>query len=156
MKALDVRHINPFLQATLSIMEQTTGLKLAVGKPGVGNLQFPNATFILQVGVTGVLKGQVLLVMNEDNSYMTIAEYRYQTQYARPEQHFADRIADYWDQSKRCVTTDLRTEVVEPITPLSHLVLDSTHFRTLAISHQWRDDVTTVKMIQSLIEIEED
>lgn len=68
MKALDVRHINPFLQATLSIMEQTTGLKLAVGKPGVGNLQFPNATFILQVGVTGVLKGQVLLVMNEDNA----------------------------------------------------------------------------------------
>ena len=99
------------------------------------------------------------LVMNEDNSYMTIAEYRYQTQYARPEQHFADRIADYWSQSKRCVTTDLRTEVVEqsaPITPLSHLVLDSTHFRTLAISHQWRDDVTTVKMIQSLIEIEGD
>jgi hypothetical protein len=99
------------------------------------------------------------LVMNEDNSYMTIAEYRYQTQYARPEQHFADRIADYWGQSKRCVTTDLRTEVVEqstPITPLSHMVLDSTHFRTLAISHQWRDDVTTVKMIQSLIEIEED
>ena len=96
------------------------------------------------------------LVMNEDNSYMTIAEYRYQTQYARPEQHFADRIADYWDQSKRCVTTDLRTEMVEqsaPITPLSHLVLDSTHFRTLAISHQWRDDITTVKMIQSLIEI---
>ncbi len=96
------------------------------------------------------------LVMNEDNSYMTIAEYRYQTQYARPEQHFANRIADYWDQSKRCVTTDLRTEVVEPITPLSHLVLDGTQFRTLAISHQWRDDVTTVKMIQSLIEIEED
>ena len=97
------------------------------------------------------------LVMNEDNSYMTIAEYRYQTQYARPEQHFADRIADFWAQSKRCVTTDLRTEVVEqgaPITPLSHLVLDSTHFRTLAVSHQWRDDVTTVKMIQSLIEID--
>jgi hypothetical protein len=88
---------------------------------------------------------------------MTIAEYRYQTQYARPEQHFADRIADYWAQSKRCVTTDLRTEVVEqgaPITPLSHLVLDSTHFRTLAVSHQWRDDVTTIKMIQSLIEID--
>jgi hypothetical protein len=54
------------------------------------------------------------------------------------------------------VTTDLRTEFVEPINPLSHLVLDGTQFRTLAISHQWRDDVTTVKMIQSLIEIEED
>jgi hypothetical protein len=99
------------------------------------------------------------LVMNENNSYMTFAEYRYQTQYARPEQHFADRIADFWEESKRVLQTDLRTDVVEqntPITPLSHMVLDSTHFRTLAISHQWRDDITTVKMIESLIEIEEE
>ncbi len=68
MKALDVKHINPFLQSTLSIMEQTTGIKLAVGKPAVGSLAFPNNIFILQVGVTGALKGQVLLVMEEDNA----------------------------------------------------------------------------------------
>ena len=68
MKALDVRHINPFLQATLSIMEQIAQLKLAVGKPGVGSLEFPNDTFIIQVGVTGVLKGQVLLVMTEEKA----------------------------------------------------------------------------------------
>ena len=99
------------------------------------------------------------LLMNTDYSYMTIAEYRYQTQYARPEQHFADRIAAFWEESKRVVTTDLRTDVVEAsekITPMSHLVLDGTQFRTLSISHQWRDDVTTVKMIQSLIEIEDE
>ena len=68
MKALDVRHINPFLQATLSIMEATTGAKLTVGKPSVASLVFPDDTFILQVGVTGVLKGQVLLVMKEANA----------------------------------------------------------------------------------------
>lgn len=68
MKALDVRHINPFLQATLNIMEATTGAKLAVGKPAIASLEFPNDTFILQVGVTGVLKGQVLLVMQEANA----------------------------------------------------------------------------------------
>ena len=72
-------------------------------------------------------------------------------------QHYANRIADFWEESKRVLQTDLRTDVVEendPITPLSHLVLANGHYRTLAISHQWRDDVTTVKMIQSLIEIE--
>ena len=68
MKALDVRHINPFLQATLSIMEATTGVKLAVGKPSVATLIFPDDTFILQVGVTGVLKGQVLIVMKVENA----------------------------------------------------------------------------------------
>ena len=35
----------------------------------------------------------------------------------------------------------------------SPLVLDGVHYRTLAINHQWRDDVTGVKMIQSVIEI---
>ena len=99
------------------------------------------------------------LLMNSDYSYSGWAEYRYQTLTERPEQHFADRIAEFWAQSKRVVTTDLRTDVVEqsaPITPLSHLVLDGTHFRTLAVSHQWRDDITTVKMIQSLITISDE
>ena len=66
---------------------------------------------------------------------------------------------NFWAAAKRLVTADLQTQAVEqsaPITPLSHLVLGVTHFRTLAISHQWRDDVTTVKMIQSLILLEDE
>ena len=68
MKALDVKHINPFLQATLNIMETIAGMKLGVGKPTVAKLEFPNNIFILQVGVTGALKGQVLLAMTEDSA----------------------------------------------------------------------------------------
>ena len=68
MKALDVRHINPFLQSTLSIMEQAACLKLAVGKPAVATLEFHDNTFIIQVGVTGVLKGQVMLVFNTEKA----------------------------------------------------------------------------------------
>jgi hypothetical protein len=97
------------------------------------------------------------LMMNQGYSYMGYAEYNGGRWQERPEQHYANRIADFWEESKRVLQTDLRTDVVEendPITPLSHLVLDNGHYRTLAVSHQWRDDVTTVKMIQSLIEIE--
>ena len=68
MKALDVRHINPFLQSTLSIMEQAACLKLAVGKPSVALLEFHDSTFIIQVGVTGVLKGQVMLVFDVEKA----------------------------------------------------------------------------------------
>ncbi len=68
MKALDVKHINPFLQATLNIMETIAAMKLSVGKPSVAKLEFPDETFIIQVGVTGALKGQVLLVMNEGSA----------------------------------------------------------------------------------------
>jgi hypothetical protein len=97
------------------------------------------------------------LVMNPNYWYMATAYYGESLQH--PEQHLADRIVNYWAAAKRLLTVDLRTEVVEqsaPITPLSHLVLGQTHFRTLAISHQWRDDVTTLKMIQSLILIEDE
>ena len=97
------------------------------------------------------------LVMNPNYEYMATAYYGEALQH--PEQHFADRIVNFWAAAKRLVTADLQTQIVEqsaPITPLSHLVLGVTHFRTIAISHQWRDDVTTLKMIQSLILIEDE
>jgi chemotaxis protein CheX len=68
MQALDVKHINPFLQSAISVIEMTTQTKLSVGKPTIARLEFPDDTFILQVGVTGVLKGQVLLVMSDSNA----------------------------------------------------------------------------------------
>ncbi len=68
MQALDVKHINPFLQSSLNVIEMTTQTKLTVGKPSVATLEFPDNTFILQVGVTGVLKGQVLLVMSDQSA----------------------------------------------------------------------------------------
>ena len=67
-KALDVKHINPFLQSSVSVIEMTTQAKLAVGKPELSTMEFSENTFILQVGVTGVLKGQVLLCMGEENA----------------------------------------------------------------------------------------
>ena len=97
------------------------------------------------------------LVMNPSYDYMATAYYGEALQH--PEQHLADRIVNFWAAAKRLVTADLQTQMVEqsaPITPLSHLVLGQTHFRTLAISHQWRDDVTTLKMIQSLILLDDE
>lgn len=93
------------------------------------------------------------LVMEPTFDYMQGARYG-DLVLQHPEQHFAERITAYWNASRRLLTTDLRTEAVEqqePITPRSHLIVGPLHYRTLAISHQWRDDVTTVKMIQSLI-----
>lgn len=94
------------------------------------------------------------LLMNNDYSYMAFVYYGESLQH--PEQHLADRIADYWASAKRMLTTELRTDVVESssnIDPQKHLVLDGVHYRTLSINHQWRNDVTSVKMIESLIEI---
>ena len=68
MQKLDVKHINPFLQSCITIVESTNMVKLTVGKPSVSDLNFEENTFLLQIGVTGVLKGQVLIVMSYDNA----------------------------------------------------------------------------------------
>jgi hypothetical protein len=94
------------------------------------------------------------LLMNTDYSYMDTVYYGSSLQH--PEQHLANRIASYWGSAKQMVSAELRTDVVDigtPIHPRTHMVLDGMHYRTLSINHQWRDDVTGVKMIQSLIEI---
>ena len=97
------------------------------------------------------------LVMTPSFTYVEKVTYGQTSEH--PEQHFADRIANFWAASKRIITADLQTNAVEQtyiITPRSHLVIGALHYRTLAINHQWRDDVTTVKMIQSLILIEDE
>ncbi len=67
-KGLDVNNINPFLQSSISIFENVTTLKLGVGKPELASLSFHDSIYTIQVGVTGEMKGQVILVMSEDNA----------------------------------------------------------------------------------------
>ena len=49
MQNLDVKHINPFLQSSISIIQSTTQIELKVGKPVISELVFDNETFILQI-----------------------------------------------------------------------------------------------------------
>lgn len=67
---LDVKHINPFLQSSITIFESAAQMKLALGRPSVAVLDFSDYIFALQVGVTGDLKGQILLVMTTDKAKM--------------------------------------------------------------------------------------
>lgn len=60
---IDVRYVNPFVQSSISIMRAMAQMELAIGRPALGTLNFEDTTFLLQVGVTGEMKGQVILAM---------------------------------------------------------------------------------------------
>ncbi len=64
-RGLDVNNINPFLQSSISIFESVTTVRLGVGKPSISSFDFHDSTYTIQVGVTGEMKGQVVLVMTE-------------------------------------------------------------------------------------------
>jgi len=65
---LDIKYINPFLQATLTILETLGMAGGKVGKPCLADLDFQEDTFLIQVGVTGAMKGQVFFKMTEDKA----------------------------------------------------------------------------------------
>lgn len=67
-KAVDIKYINPFLKATITVFEMLGMAGAKVGKPSLAELEFGETTFLIQVGITGDMKGQVFLVMGEERA----------------------------------------------------------------------------------------
>ena len=67
-----------------------------------------------------------------------------------PEQHLANRVANYWASSRRMLSVELRSEIaaVGSLSPRHIVTLEGDDFHPLAISRQWRDDVTIVNLIE--------
>lgn len=96
------------------------------------------------------------LLINPEGTFMEDARYGHDlsdpalhNKMEYPEQHLANRVAAYWAQSKRQITTELRTDAIAAITPLHRITLDGTIFNPTAISRNWRDDVTILTLLES-------
>ncbi len=65
MTSLRVEYINPFIEASLDVVNQTTGLKPTIGRvftrstPHIGNL------VIIMIGITGEISGSVVLSLSK-------------------------------------------------------------------------------------------
>lgn len=66
--AIDVRLINPFLQSSISIVDNVTQIKLSVGKPEKTDFYLKDMTYAIQVGVVGAMKGQVILALPDESA----------------------------------------------------------------------------------------
>lgn len=64
--SIDVKHINPFLQSSISVVESVTKVKLTVGKPELTDFHLKKLTYAIQVGIVGEMKGQVILAIEDD------------------------------------------------------------------------------------------
>ena len=67
-EALDIKYMYPFLHATISILEMLGMPGGKVGRPGIAELVFDEDTFLIQVGVTGAMRGQVFFRMTDSSS----------------------------------------------------------------------------------------
>lgn len=86
------------------------------------------------------------ILINPDGSYMTTVPFGITTE--RPEQHLADRVTSFWATAKRKLTVDLRADKITEPSPMNRVTLDSTTGHPIAISHEWRDDVTKLTILE--------
>ena len=83
------------------------------------------------------------LLMNADGTFMANAPYNGTN--ALPEQHLVNRIAAFYNQSHRVIYAEMQNVTT---TPRETTTVDSTTCYPISISHDWRDDVTMLTLIQ--------
>ena len=88
------------------------------------------------------------VLMNPDGSYFKGFQYVEHGPLVYPEQHLANRVTAYWATSKRKLAVELRTGTVAEPSPMNRVTIDSTTGHPIAISHEWRDDVTKLTILE--------
>ena len=87
------------------------------------------------------------VIINQDNSYMRELSYGGGTP-IRPEQHLANRVVNYWQTSRRKIVCELLKPSVVELSPRVVGRIDGTLVYPISVSHNWRDDVTTITLIE--------
>ncbi len=63
MAGLNAEYINPFLIAATKILKDMCMVETKMGKPYIKELDFKDDTLIIIIGVTGEMKGQVMMAL---------------------------------------------------------------------------------------------
>ncbi|MDK2808229.1 MAG: chemotaxis protein CheX [Clostridiales bacterium] len=66
MAEIKAEHINPFLMAATQVLSQMALADTTIGKPYIRETKFTHDAFIIIIGVTGEMKGQVMIVMSNE------------------------------------------------------------------------------------------
>ena len=61
MAEINVDHINPLLMAASTIMRDACQMEMKIGRPYVKTTEFQSDSVIIMIGVTGEMRGQVLI-----------------------------------------------------------------------------------------------
>lgn len=68
MATLNAEHINPFLMAAKKVIQDMCFVDVSIQKPGLKEADFGPDTWVIIIGITGEMRGQVLLAMMEKDA----------------------------------------------------------------------------------------
>lgn len=101
------------------------------------------------------------LILNPSGGIVEKVQYGYwgEATQEHPEQHLANRVANYWASAKRRIDTELLGHVSQSISgggsvaisgiqPRHFVTLDGTTFIPIAISRNWSEDIVKLSLLQ--------
>ncbi len=68
MATVDIKYINPFVKATIMVLDMLGITGGTLGKPSLSDMKFPDRAFLIQVGITGGMNGQVIIGLTEQKA----------------------------------------------------------------------------------------
>lgn len=66
MAGMNAEHINPFLIASTKILKDMCFIDAKIGKPSVKDIAFTDNMVVIIIGVTGEMRGQVMLAFSNE------------------------------------------------------------------------------------------
>lgn len=66
MATLNADHINPFLMASTKVLKDMCYVEAKLGKPYIKDPVFLENTLVIFIGITGVMRGQVMIAFEND------------------------------------------------------------------------------------------
>lgn len=68
MAAINVEYINPFISASQTVLRDLVQIETTLGKPYLTDPSFEGNTLIIIIGITGELRGQVIIDMTTETA----------------------------------------------------------------------------------------
>lgn len=68
MATLSAEHINPFLMAAKKVLQDMCFVEVGIQKPVLKEARFSSNNWVIIIGVTGEMRGQVLVAMTEESA----------------------------------------------------------------------------------------
>ena len=113
-----------------------------------------NADNIFAADRNGSMEYGFGLLMNSNMTFMQTADFNLTPMV--PEQRLANLVAAFWARARQVLTVELRAGAFsdptrQDVTPREILQLDNVDYYPLSVSHDWRDDVIRVVMIDNTL-----
>jgi hypothetical protein len=89
------------------------------------------------------------IILNADGSYCSGIAYPDGTT-QHPEQHTVNRMGTFYQRTRRLIHTEVLSNLLGSISPAYKLTIDGTIMHPIAISRNWRDDVTRLALLETV------